>query len=204
MRRFTLLAALLALALPIVAHAQQDSSRTQGMSAANPAFSAMVKETRKFTIGAIDKASRVVTVKNAKGDTMSVVCGDEVKNFAQLKVSDVVTTTYTEALTIHVEGAGEAEATSETMTSRAKPGEKPSGSIVQRETVKAKITAIDKVKGTATLQTMSGEHFTVTADDKANLDKVQVGNAVVVTYTVVNAIAVTKPTSSKSTAKTKG
>ena len=198
MRKSTLLAALLVLAVPLIARAQA------GTSAASPAFSAMVKETRKFTITKIDQPGRVVTVKNAKGDTMSVECGDEVKNFAQLKVGDVVTTTYTESLTLHVEGAGEPEATSETMTSRAKPGEKPSGSIVDRQTVKAKITAIDKTKGTATLQTMSGEHFTVTADDKANLDKVKVGNAVVVTYTVVQAIAVTKPTAAKSTTKSKG
>jgi hypothetical protein len=195
MRRLTLLAALFALALPFTARAQD------GMSAAKPAFSAMVKETRKFTISAIDKASRVVTVKSAAGDTMSVQCGDEVKNFAQLKVGDVVKTVYTESLTIHVEGAGEPEATTESMSGTAKPGEKPAASIAERTTVKAKITAIDKVKGTATLQTLSGEHFTVTADNKANLDKVQVGNAVVVTYTVAHAISVSKPTATKSAAK---
>ena len=104
MRRFTLLAALLALALPLSARAQE------GTSAASPAFSAMIKETKKFSIVKIDKAGRVVTVKNAKGDTMSVECGDEVKNFAQLKVGDEVQTTYKETLTIHVEGSGEAGA----------------------------------------------------------------------------------------------
>ena len=196
MRKSTLLAAVLVLAVPLIARAQA------GTSAASPAFSAMVKETRKFTITKIDQPGRVVTVKNAKGDTMSVECGDEVKNFAQLKVNDVVTTTYTEALTVHVEGAGEPEATAETMTSQANPGEKPSASIVDRATVKAKITAIDKTKGTATLQTHSGEHFTVTADDKANLDKVAVGNAVVVTYTVAHAISVTKPAAKPAATKT--
>jgi dipeptidyl aminopeptidase/acylaminoacyl peptidase len=198
MRRFTLLAGLLALALPIAAHAQE------GASAAQPVFSAMAKETKKFSITAIDKPSRVVTLKNAKGDTMSIVCGDEVKNFAQLKVGDEVKTTYTESVTLHLEGAGEAEATSETHTSQAKPGEMPSAGIMERATSKAKITAIDKVKGTATLQTANGEHFTVTADDKANLDKVQVGNTVVLTVTVSHAIAVTKPTAAKPAAKTKG
>jgi hypothetical protein len=198
MRRFTLLAGLLALALPIAAHAQE------GASAAQPVFSAMAKETKKFSITAIDKPSRVVTLKNAKGDTMSIMCGDEVKNFAQLKVGDEVKTTYTESVTLHLEGAGEAEATSEMHTAQAKPGEMPSAGIMERATSKAKITAIDKVKGTATLQTANGEHFTVTADDKANLDKVQVGNTVVLTVTVSHAIAVTKPTAAKPAAKTKG
>jgi hypothetical protein len=201
MRKSTFLAALLLLAAPLVALAQQ------GASAAMPAFSAMVKETRKFTISQIDKAGRVVTVKSASGDTMSVECGPEVKNFAQLKVGDVVQTTYKESLTIHIESSGEPEATSESMTSQAKPGEKPAASMTERTTAKATIKAIDKVKGTATLQTMSGEHFTVVADNKANLDKVKVGNAVVVTYTVAHAISVTKPAAkpaTKTTAKPKG
>jgi len=199
MRRITLLAALLVLALPLGARAQE------GTSAAKPTFSAMVKETRTFAIAAIDKGSRVVTLKNAKGDTMSIVCGDEVKNFAQLKVGDEVQTKYTESLTVHVEGSGEAEATSEMMTSQAKPGEKPSASITERMTAKAVIKAIDKTKGTATLQTMSGEHFTVEADNKANLDKVQVGNAVVVTYTIGHAISVSKPKpAAKPAPKAKG
>jgi len=198
MRRFTLLAALLALALPLSARAQE------GTSAAKPAFSAMIKETKKFSIVQIDKASRVVTVKNAAGDTMSVECGPEVKNFAQLKVGDQVQTTYKETLTIHVEGSGEPEATAESMTSQAKPGEKPAASITERTTAKATIKAIDKVKGTATLQSLSGEQFTVVADNKANLDKVQVGNVVVVTYTVAHAISVSKPTTTKTASKTKG
>lgn len=193
MRRFTLVAALLALALPLTARAQQ------GTSAANPAFSAVLKETKRFTITAVDKPGRVVTIKNASGDTVSIECGPEVKNFAQIKVGDEVKTTYTESLTLHVEGAGEPEATTETMSSEAKAGEKPAAGIMERTTAKATIKAIDKVKGTATLQTASGEHFTVTADDKANLDKVKVGNAVVVTYTVAHAISVTKPAAAKST-----
>ena len=198
MRKSTMLAMLLTFALPLCAQAQEGA-------ATKPSFTAMAKETKKFTITKIDKASRVVTVKNAKGDTMSVQCGDEVKNFAQLKVNDVVTTTYTEALTIHIEGSGEAEATAETMTSQAKPGEMPSASVTERATVKASITAIDKTKGTVTLHTMSGETFPVTADDKSNLDRVKVGEVVVVTYTVAHAISVSTPKPAKSTtAKTKG
>jgi hypothetical protein len=187
MRRLTLLVALLVLALPLGARAQE------GMSAAKPAFSAMVTETKKFTISALDKPGRTVTLKNAAGDTMSVICGDEVKNFAQLKVGDVVQSKYTESITVHVEGSGEAEATSESMTSQAKPGEMPSASITERMTAKAVIKAIDK--------TMNGEHFTVEAENKANLDKVQVGNAVVVTYTVGHAISVSKAKTTKPAAK---
>ena len=198
MRKSTLLAALLVIAVPIAARAQG------GSSAAPPSFSAMSKETRTAKIIAIDKATRVVTmVGSAHGDTLDVECGEEVKNFAQLKVGDEVKSVFTETFTIHVEGSGEPEATTETMTSRAKPGEMPAASITERATAKATIKAIDKAKGTATLQTLNGEEFTVTADDKANLDKVQVGNVVVVTYTVGHAISVSKAKPAKSS-KSKG
>lgn len=196
MRKSTLLAMLLVLALPLCAGAQEGA-------ATKPSFTAMAKETRKFTITKIDKAARVVTLKSSKGDTMSVQCGDEVKNFAQLKVNDVVTTVYTETLTIHVEAGGEAGSTSETMTSSAKPGEKPAASMTDRTTVKAKITAVDKEKGTVTLHTMSGETFPVTADDKSNLENVHVGDAVVATYTVGHAISVSTPKPKSSTTTTK-
>ena len=192
MRKSTLLATLLMLALPLCARAQESA-------ATKPSFTAMAKETRKLTITKIDKASRVVTLKNSKGDTMSVQCGDEVKNFAQLKVNDVVTTTYTESLTIHVEAGGEASSSTETMSSQAKPGEKPSASVMDRTTMKAKITAIDKEKGTVTLHTMSGETFPVTADDKSNLENIHVGDAVVATYTVGQAISVSSPKPKSST-----
>jgi len=192
MRKLVALAALLALALPTLAHAQQ------GKAAPNtPSFNATQKETRKFTITKIDKASRMVALKRDNGDTMTVHCGDEVRNFAQLKVGDVVQTTYTESLTIHIEGSGEAAATAESMTSRAKPGEKPSASVTDRATVKATIQAVDPTKGTVTLHTLSGETFTVAADNKANLANLKAGNAVVVTYTVVQAVAVNKPQAKK-------
>lgn len=198
MRRSTLLAALLVLAVPLCARAQE------GASTSKPAFSAMTKETKKFTIAAIEKSSRVVTLKKANGDTLSILCGPEVKNFAQLKVGDEVQSTYTETVSIHVEGAGEPEATSETMTSQAKPGEMPAASITERMTAKATIKEIDKAKGTVTLQPLDGEAFSVVAENKANLDKVQVGNVVVVTYTVGHAISVTKAKPAKSASKTKG
>jgi len=204
MRKLISLAAAMILAVPMLAHAQEGKAAPAAKTTpagkaapATPSFTAHLKETKKFTITQIDKASRSVTLKPETGEPMTVHCGDEVRNFAQLKVGDVVQTTYSESLTLHVEGSGEASATAESMTSRAKPGEKPSASVTDRTTVKASIQAIDKVKGTVTLHTASGETFTVAADNKANLDKLQVGNAVVATYTVVQAVAVNKPQAKK-------
>jgi len=49
---------------------------------------------------------------------------------------------------------------------------------------------------------MNGEKFTVIPDAVENLDKVQVGNVVVVTQTSTRAISVTTPGAKKTTTKT--
>src|SRR5262249_17278731 len=114
-------------------------------------------------------------------------------NFNQLAVGDEVVTTYTESYSIHVEAGGEAEETKETGVARAKGGAKPGASTYETRGGKAKNDGIDQAKGTGRLATLTGEKFTVVPRNKANLDKVQVGNTVVVTERVGNAISVNKP-----------
>ena len=50
----------------------------------------------------IDKATRTVTLKGPKGDTVDLVAGDEVKNFDQIKLGDFVVARYMEALTLEL------------------------------------------------------------------------------------------------------
>ena len=51
------------------------------------------------TITAIDAATRAVTLKGPQGREVTLTAGDQVKNFAQLKVGDQVNIEYIEALT---------------------------------------------------------------------------------------------------------
>ena len=45
----------------------------------------------KAKVEAVDAATRTVTFKGEKGNVFEVVAGDEVKNFDQIKVGDVLT-----------------------------------------------------------------------------------------------------------------
>jgi hypothetical protein len=194
MKTMFILAALLIAASPMSASSQEKS---QGKAAGSPYILASARMTQKLKIVAIDKDTRVVTLLSDAGDTVDVKCGPEVRNFAQLAVGDTVKTTYSESYSIHVEEGGEAEQTKEVATSRAPEGGTPGASSYETRTVKAKIDSIDKTKGTVTLATMTGEKFTVTPQNKANLDKVAVGNTVVVTEQVGNVISVSKPSAAK-------
>jgi hypothetical protein len=180
MKKVLVLGLMILAALPAWAAAPE---ATPGTKDGKPYFETSDKITVEATVLAVDAKSRVVTLKTADGDTTKVVAGDMVKNFAQIKPSDMVKITYTEKLTVHVEGPGASDLTTEKMVGAAKPGEKPSASVTERTSSKATIVAIDKTKGTATLKNYQNKLFTVTPAHPENLDKVSVGDIVVFTYT---------------------
>jgi len=191
----TLFAAAIALliCLPTATRAEDTTSL--------PTFSASLEDTLVLHITRIEKDARLVTMKNAAGDTLSVVCGPEVKNFDKLKIGDKVQTVYKEVLSIRVDKSGEMVETTESSSTSAKKGDSPAAQFWEKREVRAKIIAIDKAGGTAEIETLSGEKFTVIPDKVENLEKVQVGNVVVVTQTSTRAISVTTPSAAK-TAKT--
>jgi hypothetical protein len=187
MKKAMTLGLMILAALPAFARAQDVKSGTKD---GRPYFEASDQVTRQAIVLAVDAKTRVVTLKTEEGDTTQVVAGDLVKNFAQINPNDVVKITYTEKLTVHVEGPGAPEVTTEKTMGAAKPGEKPSGSLTERTSYKAKITAIDKAKGTATLKDFEGKMVTVTPIHPENLDKVAVGDLVVFTHTEAIAASV--------------
>lgn len=172
-----------------------------GLKDGKPYFEAKSDITRQAAVIAIDAATRGVKLA-AEKDTTEVVCGPEVKNFAQIKVGDVVKVRYTEHLTMHIEPAGgTAQMTTESSSGAAKQGAKPAASATERTEYKATIQAIDKAHGTATLKGYDGEEFVVTPLHPENLDKVTVGELAVFTYTEVMAVSVDKVEAKKTTKK---
>jgi hypothetical protein len=145
------------------------------------------------TVMAIDLKTRMVTLKGPKGEVRDIKVGEEAVNLPQVKVGDLVTVKYYESLAVEVmkpgtvAGAGEKSA-----VVRAKPGEMPGGMAARQSTVTATVTAIDKKKGTITLKGPDGKTVIAKAEDPKNLDKVKVGDDLMITYTEALAISVEK------------
>jgi hypothetical protein len=199
MKKLMLLAVLL---IPAIALADDVKEKTGTMNGL-PYFSATQTETGQYKVLAVDAKLRDITLAG-EGDTVVVTCGDQVKNFAQIKPGDMVHAKYKETLTIHVEESGSPTMTTETSTAAAKPGEKPHGSISAKATFSGTITAIDTTKGTATLKGYRGNEVEVTPRYPENLKKVKVGQLVVFTYEHGLALSVEKVAAkSTSTAKKK-
>jgi Cu/Ag efflux protein CusF len=162
---------------------------TQG--AAPPRVVRSAEAVMTATVVAIDMQKRIVTLKGEDGQVKDIKVGEEAVNLPQVKVGDIVTVKYFESIAVEVmkpgtvAGVGEKEA-----IVRAKPGEMPGGMAAKEVTVTATITAIDKQKGTLTLKGPEGKLNTVKVQDPANLDKVKVGDDLMITYTEALAISV--------------
>jgi len=141
---------------------------------------------------AIDKATRTVTLKGPDGNSVDVVAGDEVKNFAQIKLGDFVMVRYLQALSLELmktkTGAGGMDSTTTTM--QATPGQRPAAGVAHEVTAIAKVTAVDPKAKTITLKGPRGNVVKLDVQNPDHFKVVKVGDQVRVVYTEAVAISV--------------
>jgi hypothetical protein len=151
---------------------------------------ASVSET--FTIEAIDYTSRLVTLKDAAGETETIHCGPEVERFDALKVGDKVTFRYYESMVYAIRKPGSAPASDGSGVVRT-PGDRPGGTISQQMTATVTITAIDPKVPSVAITTSDGKKMSLRVENPKNLEGVKVGDQVEITYTQALAISVAPP-----------
>jgi hypothetical protein len=120
--------AAIALGCPL-AHAQPKAPQRSTAVTSEPGKAAAVSVVEATaTVVAINTATRTVTLKRADGRLVDVVCGDDVRNFAQISVGDNVKVSYQEALTLDLKKTRAPLASSGTTSEvRAEPGARPGG-----------------------------------------------------------------------------
>jgi hypothetical protein len=150
----------------------------------------------------IDRATRTVTLKGAKGNVVDIVAGDEVRNFDQIKLGDFVVARYTESLTLELRKtkvkAG--EPTVREGAARAQPGERPAVAGAREITAIADVIGVDSKKSTITLKGPRGNVVTLDVRNPDQFKVVKKGDQVEVTYTEALAVSVEpapKPAASK-------
>jgi outer membrane protein OmpA-like peptidoglycan-associated protein len=112
-------------------------------------------------------------------------------NLPQVKVGDEVVVKYNESILVEVKKPGTMEAAQvKESLIRAKPGEKPGGVAAKEVTVTATVEKIDKEKMIATLKGPEGKLVDVKVQNPKNLENVNVGDQVVITYLEALAISV--------------
>ena len=153
------------------------------------------------TVVAINQATRVVTLKGAQGKTLDVICGDEVKNFAQIHVGDDVKMSYREALTLELKKTkAPLSATASSATISAAPGSQPAAVAGQQVTVLADVVAVDPQKSIISLKGPAGNVIDLKVQNPDQFKVVKKGDQVEAVYSQASAIAVV-PVPKKSDAK---
>jgi hypothetical protein len=185
--------ALITAALAATAFAQQPGVTGGAAVASEPGKAAVVRaaEMSAQVVG-IDKATRTITLKGPKGNAVDIVAGDEVKNFDQIKVGDLVVARYAQALTLELRktkaGAGAPAVREE--AAKAKPGERPAVAGARQVTAIADVVAVDPKNSTITLKGPRGNEVALAVQNPDQFKVVKKGDQVEVTYTEALALSV--------------
>jgi hypothetical protein len=193
MQKTLLLLAALTVSWSLPAAAQKPDVTGGTVVASEPGKAAVVGAVKVTAqVVAVDKATRTVTLKGPKGNTVEVVAGDEVRNFDQIKIGDMLAVTYVKSLSLELQKAktGASGITTQSAAVTAKPGDRPAAAEGHQVTAIAKVTAVDKKAKTISLKGPRGNTVTLDVQNPDQFKVVKVGDEVLVTYTEAIAISV--------------
>jgi aminoglycoside phosphotransferase (APT) family kinase protein len=151
-------------------------------------------ESRSITaeVVAIDKADRTLTLREPRGDVVSLEVSDAARNFDQVKVGDQVNIEYYEAVAVYLGEPGQQpSAVAGTSVVRAAEGETPGGYAVSAVDLLATVEAIDRSNRTVTLRGPEGNTLTTKVDPSVKaFDALEAGDSIHIRFTEAIAISV--------------
>lgn len=148
------------------------------------------------TVEAVDLQRREITLRGPRGNVLTLDVDERVRRLHEIEAGDHVTAGYYVSLATEIREPTpeerDAPLTVVAGAGKAPPGTSPAAGGLQR--IKAVVTVedIDRTARTATVKGPLGNYLTVQVLDPARLQKVRLGDTVVVTYTEALAISVEK------------
>ncbi len=144
-------------------------------------------------VKSIDTKERVVVVVGPHGNEAVFNLGDNVRNFDQIRVGDLVTLTYAQAVAMElskVKNTGIREREESLRTARAESGQRPAGAMEKTVRMVADVVAVHPQAQTITLR--GAEHTVELAvKDPSQLKGIKVGDQVEALYVEAVALQVT-------------
>jgi hypothetical protein len=192
-RQMVRIAAILALCLWAnhYALAQNDHS---GAANANPeAVRSATVITIHGKIAGLDKATKQITLEAPVGRKVNLVV-ENPNNLENVKVEDPVVVRYYEVVTVRKKKPDEAVPSLSVREgiATAMPGGAPGAIAEQKVSIRVAVAAIDKADGTVTIKAPDGTTETVKAVNPQNLNRIKVGDDLIVTLKRATALAVAK------------
>lgn len=131
-------------------------------------------------VEAVDLKTKTVKMRSLEGKPFTIHVGKEAVNLPRIKPGDKVEISYAQALEVRMAEPGEIRNEKTEIVGGAKPGAKPRGVGITETNITATILELDKAGESAMLQFADGVVASVKVQNPANLDKVKVGDTIVI------------------------
>ncbi len=148
--------------------------------------------TTNATIVSLDSVRRQIVLKYPDGRTASYNAGQEVSNFALLRVGDEVQTTVADQMGVSVVKAGTAPDARKTVNVLHGTQGTAGGSTVQVQTVTGTVQLVDYDQHAVTLQLSGGQTRTIRLMPMLDMTDLQQGAEVTVNFTEAKTFVVEK------------
>jgi hypothetical protein len=145
---------------------------------------------------AVDQATRVVTLQEMSGRTVTLVAGNEVRRLNEVKPGDNVRVDYTASLLAELRPPTASEAANPIaavqVVERSPQGSAPGAGSARAVRVVTTVQAVDQPRMLVTLRDATGDMFTVQGRNPNNVAKIKVGDTIVITYAESSVVALEK------------
>jgi Cu/Ag efflux protein CusF len=145
------------------------------------------------TIEGIDKASRIVTLKTEAGSRLHVTAPPEMEGFNTLKVGDIVSARYFEAIAVRLARPGSPAPSGTPTTTVRRKDDKPGSETMSERTIRAKITSVDAAAPSLMVRTSDGVERAMGVTDKSQLNALKAGDEIDVTFYESRLVSVDRP-----------
>lgn len=185
----TLLVAVSLTALPVFAQDAPVDVQVTSNEPGKVAVAGLAKDSALVT--GIDKAARTVTLKRANGRTFDAVCGDDVKNFDQIRLGDQVVIRYVQALSLEVrKNTGLRERVEGSDSVKAAACEIPAHAVGRTVTILADVIEVSPKKKTITVEAPKGNIVELAVENPDHFKVVKKGDQIQADYVEAVAISV--------------
>jgi Cu/Ag efflux protein CusF len=147
------------------------------------------------TIEAIDQASRVVTLKTEAGSRLHVTAPPEMEGFNRLKVGDIVSAKYYEAIAVRLARPGSPAPSGAPTTTVRRKDDKPGSETMRGRTIRAQITSVDAAAPSLMVRTSDGVERAMAVTDAAQLRTLKADDQIDVTFYESRLVSVERPKS---------
>jgi uncharacterized lipoprotein YajG len=148
------------------------------------------------TVESVDLEKREVTFKGPRGNKVTLEADKSVKRLDEIKPGDLVRASYYQSIAAELrEPTAEEKANPlvvEEGAAKAPHTEAPALGVARKATAVATIESIDRSAQTITVKGPRGKTVTAKVEKPENLEKMQVGQNIVITYTEALALSLEK------------